>query len=252
MKKKSKMKVIYLPVFLAALIIFLVATLFRQNFDIREKAKGNPHVTINPFPTSNPKRTPKPKRTPVPSLTPAPTATPSTPPTSTPIAIQKKRVFVTSNTYSGRLGGLDGADYKCQLSAKGAGLSGTYKAWLSTITISAESRLTHSSGPYQLTNGRNIANNWTDLTDGYLLSPIDVTEFGSILPNKYENVWTSTSRNGGIYSLVGYGQFDCQDWKSELTDHKGGIGSTYSVSPSWTESGFGYCQQLEHLFCFEQ
>src|SRR5262249_42934796 len=44
-----------------------------------------------------------------------------------------KRVFVTSTTHDGNLGGLDGADAICASLAANAGLSGTYKAWLSPL-----------------------------------------------------------------------------------------------------------------------
>src|SRR6187401_2282495 len=60
-----------------------------------------------------------------------------------------KRVFVPDQTYvGGLLGGLAGADMKCEARAAAAGLAGTYKAWLSDQTKSATARLTHSTGAY--------------------------------------------------------------------------------------------------------
>ena len=50
------------------------------------------------------------------------------------ICYEVKRVFVTSANYTGDLGGLVGADSKCQALADSAGLDGNYKAWLSTNT----------------------------------------------------------------------------------------------------------------------
>src|SRR5207248_2675590 len=47
------------------------------------------------------------------------------------VVMVNKRVFVTSVMYDGNLGGLAGADAKCQARATAASLSGTYKAWLS-------------------------------------------------------------------------------------------------------------------------
>ena len=73
------------------------------------------------------------------TLTPSPTPAP-------------KRVFVTSTTYKGNLGGLAGADAKCQTRANAASLGGTWKAWLSDSTTSAASRLTQSVSGYILLN----------------------------------------------------------------------------------------------------
>src|ERR1051326_3970478 len=41
------------------------------------------------------------------------------------------RVFVSSTTYDGNLGGFDGAAAKCQAVATAAGLGGTWAAWIS-------------------------------------------------------------------------------------------------------------------------
>ena len=41
-------------------------------------------------------------------------------------------VFVSSQNYTGALGGISGADAICQNCASAAGLTGTFKAWLST------------------------------------------------------------------------------------------------------------------------
>ena len=64
-------------------------------------------------------------------------------PLSAPIGIGYQKVFVTSTTYTGNLGGLSGADSKCQARATAANLSGVWKAWLSTGDLAASSRITH-------------------------------------------------------------------------------------------------------------
>ncbi|MCA9638983.1 MAG: DUF4215 domain-containing protein, partial [Myxococcales bacterium] len=85
--------------------------------------------------------------------------------------LEARRVFVTSTLYQGNLGGLAGADAKCQARAQAAGLPGTFLAWLSDNTNNPNTRFTKSMGPYVLVNGTKIANNYTDLTDGTLLAP---------------------------------------------------------------------------------
>lgn len=56
------------------------------------------------------------------------------------VICSNKTVFVTSQTYTGNLGGLAGADAQCNLLAKAAGLEGSYLAWLSDATESPSTR----------------------------------------------------------------------------------------------------------------
>ena len=52
-----------------------------------------------------------------------------------------RKVFITTKRFDGNLGGLDGADEKCQQEAKDKGLTGTWKAFLGNDQISAIERL---------------------------------------------------------------------------------------------------------------
>jgi hypothetical protein len=83
-------------------------------------------------------------------------------------------VFISSETYQGfNLGGLYGADQRCRSLAAKAGLlrPETFRAWLSTPTMSAADRMSHSRGRYTLVNGLVIANDWASLTSGACLTP---------------------------------------------------------------------------------
>ncbi|MBK7830314.1 MAG: DUF4215 domain-containing protein [Nannocystis sp.] len=69
-------------------------------------------------------------------------------------------VFITSEVYQGfALGGLYGADQRCQSLAAKAGLQHflTFKAWLSTPSMSVADRFRHSRGRYVLVNGLVVA-----------------------------------------------------------------------------------------------
>ena len=62
----------------------------------------------------------------------------------------QKTVFITSAKFKGNLGGLTGADDKCQAEADGPASivpSGIYLAWLSDGTDSPDIRFTKSSHP---------------------------------------------------------------------------------------------------------
>lgn len=163
-----------------------------------------------------------------------------------------RRVFVTSATYNGNLGGLTGADAKCQTRATAASLGGSWKAWLSDGGTSAASRLEHETMPYKLLNGNTIASNWADLVDGLLLNPLSITELGTARANpsgslESSGVWTNTNNLGGLTAT----NSNCQNWSSGQ-GLQGGYG-TWSSLNYWTNSGFAYaCNVQFPIYCFEQ
>jgi hypothetical protein len=109
-------------------------------------------------------------------------------------------MFVTSTAYFASLGGLAGADIKCNdavASATARVLGRTFKAWLSSESESASSRLVHGTGAYVLADGTTIvADNWTDLTDGTLTIGIDQDEMGADASG--QDVWTGTAADGSM------------------------------------------------------
>lgn len=152
------------------------------------------------------------------------------------------RVFVTSSTYNSNLGGLAGADAKCQERANAAGLGGNWRAWLSDSKASAAFRLIKSPAPYVLLNGSVIANNWSDLTDGSI-GQIRITETGS---DVYTPVWTGTNTNGS-----GSGSY-CGDWLS-TSSVTGTQGYSYSWQggATWTSYWTVWCSGSAALYCIE-
>lgn len=64
-----------------------------------------------------------------------------------------KKVFATAGTWNGNLGGLAGADAKCQTEATSAGLSGTYRAILSSTAFHARRRTNYNWDMLTLVNG---------------------------------------------------------------------------------------------------
>jgi hypothetical protein len=176
---------------------------------------------------------------------PTPTSTPI--PTSTPTPIPFKRVFVTSTFYRGNLGGLSGADGKCQEGADDAGLGGEWKAWLSDASSSASARLTHANVPYVRIDNQTVANNWADLTDGILSNKINVTETGDIRENF---VWTNTAPNG---ERVNESRFStCVNWTNASSKRWTMTGHSGSKDPRWTKYVNYFCYQGMNLYCFEQ
>ena len=168
-----------------------------------------------------------------------------------------KRVFVTSEKFQSNLGGLTGADAKCQALANAAHLHGIFKAWVSDYTASPSTRFTHSKGAYKLTNGTTIAKNWTDLTDGTIAAPIDVTELKFQIPPTItpaiatKLVWTGTDEHGLLLRIGEYpdADFTCSSWTSNSGDWPAATALYNSNLKPF--AGFG-CGPSARLFCFEQ
>lgn len=186
----------------------------------------------------------------LPYAAPAPTPVPPTPtPAPLPPSTAYKRVFITSTTHNGNLGGLEGGDSICETQAWATNLRGTWKAWLSGQGASAATRLTHASVPYKLLNGTIVADSWIDLTDGTLDNPISINENNTACPS-YEIAWTGTYPDGSASS----GR--CGDWwltGREGISTAGTAGQCNSSVSNWSSAGSSYeCSGLRHLYCFEQ
>jgi hypothetical protein len=156
-------------------------------------------------------------------------------------------VFLSSEEYTGNLGGLEGADQICTDLALEAGLVGNFKAWLARGTDeNPASRFVRSAEPYVLVDGTQIALDWDDLTDGEILAPINVDENGA--HHSLDLVWTSAAADG-----TSSGYQDCSGWTIEqpLPD-SGGLGLNTETDFHWTEQVGRACDETYALYCFEQ
>ncbi len=196
---------------------------------------------------------------PPPPSSPSPSPSPS--PSSSPLPA--KRVFVTSTTYNGNLGGLSGADQKCLDRANAANLcggipcaAGTWKAWLSDSTgspstrFSATVRSTTDPVVFKLVDRTTpIANGWTDLTTINLLRPIFLAENGASIVTGNNAVFTDTRRNGLIHASDRH----CQNWTSTLSSVYHYFGNNTYTDSRWTEiTTSSSCNNQRRLYCFEQ
>jgi hypothetical protein len=136
-------------------------------------------------------------------------------------------LFVSSTLYNGDLGGLTGADAKCQARATAASLGGTWKAILSTSSVDAKDHI-NVTGEVRNTQGTKLSDNEPDLFDGALDSIVQYDEFGS---SNGLNVWTGTQSDG----TLSLSDSTCDDWSSS----SGGENGTYgdSTSTFWLDSG---------------
>ncbi|MGH8323448.1 MAG: hypothetical protein ACRETD_06570 [Steroidobacteraceae bacterium] len=177
------------------------------------------------------------------TITPTPTssatATASATPTATPAF---NKVFMTLTGFDGDLGGQAGADAKCAAEASGAGLSGTYVAWLSTSGMDAKDKLGSARG-FMRTDGQPFADQVSDIVAGKILNPINVDASGVPLSG---TAWTGTLPDGTVTGLT------CGDWTSNSNVAGGIMGSTARGPEGWTDFqqfGCNFC--CFSLICFD-
>jgi hypothetical protein len=162
-----------------------------------------------------------------------------------------KRVFVTRERQSGNMGGLMGAHALCTRLANDAGLTGQYRAWLSTATSGPANFMTRNPGPYVLPGGEMVATSWADLTDGTLLRPIDRDQTGMPVNPQFVceggEVWTNTTASGTPASAL-----DCTGWFG--TPGSSQAGNLRFANARWTNSGCTAiaCATDMQIYCFEQ
>lgn len=184
-------------------------------------------------------------------------------------------IFVTSTSYTGKLGGLSGADAICNERAKAAGLVGVYQAWLcdGRTAPATPGRCNQAGVPYLRTDGARIADDWANLTDGsLLLNSINRDEFGTAvvwfvdsLPWTYVTPWGTC--DDATYLSPGFGpcpafhrcKLNCADdggdngWTSDSLWAQGAKGDVNLVTTFWTDGATGLCNTpKERIYCIEQ
>jgi hypothetical protein len=175
--------------------------------------------------------------------TPPPRAKPSTTDAAVPDAAKiEYRVFVSSTTPTGNLGGIAGADALCNKLAADAKLGGKYAAWISVSGSDAIDHIT-STGPWHLVTGPLVAPNKAQLTAGDLKHLIDKDEKGATPPEAEDRVWTATGPNG---RYVGP---DCAQWTGAGS---GVVGEARNPTTNkWTALVDEACSQVNRVYCFE-
>ncbi len=169
-------------------------------------------------------------------------------PALTPPASAKK-VFVTSLTYNGNLGGVAGGDTICQTLATAASIphAANFKAWLSDSTNSAIDNVTvgaTTDGPFYRLDGVKIADNKAALINTAttpLFTAITRDETGAYNSN---SVWTGTSSTGVLVTSS-----SCGDWTSSSGFGTSGI--EVESNSGWTTWSSVLCSGNAALYCFE-
>jgi len=183
-------------------------------------------------------------------------------------------VFVTSVTGNGNLGswddaegktGIDAGDAICQARANAAGLSGTFKAWLSDDNNDAYCRIHSLTGKKSANCGQTTlpvaAGPWvrTDgfpfgasidklLDDGIVYAPVRTDEYGQLVQD-HSWFFSNTSPDGTLGSNLF--QSPCSNWISNSGEQNVSLGSTDGTERLWTMSASTSCSSMVHLLCFQ-
>lgn len=160
----------------------------------------------------------------------------------------ERTVFVSSTEVTGNLGGLAGADARCQALAnasKEPRVKGrAFLAWLSTSPSSPATRFVRGTRPYVRVDGVSIANLWSELVSGGLRGGISLDETG--VPRSGA-AWTATSSQNAVFQGS-----SCADWTSAGFLERGGTGNVGGSGNGWSGGGDQPCVQVARLYCFEK
>ncbi len=158
--------------------------------------------------------------------------------------------FVTSTgsgANGGDLGGLDGADAKCQnLATNGGAGARTWRAYLSTgatgpgPAVDARDRI--GSGPWFNQQGTMVASSVAALhTDG-ILGNLMFDELGATIPGNEHDALTGSARNGTLNS----DSETCDNWTNGTVNSQGQVGHTDTEvddGESWNSQHSGSCDE---------
>ncbi|MBL8923751.1 MAG: hypothetical protein JNJ54_33155 [Myxococcaceae bacterium] len=154
-----------------------------------------------------------------------------------------RRLFVTSLTFNGNLGGLSGADTLCQNVAGARTLGGTWRALVATSTIRPGERALRD-GPFTLLDGGVVFPNRAALTFGLPTTLAITNELGVPVSNAL--FWSGASATGGASAQT------CSSWTSQSGSVTGAIGDTGTTTQrfSWN-GGTDTCVTQRRLLCVE-
>ena len=156
-------------------------------------------------------------------------------------------MFVTSKKYPTRFQPLEAADDKCNAAAEAGGLSGDYRAWLSTAATYARDRLAGARG-WVRTDGVPFADTPDDIAAGRIMSPPMFDEFGRRVYLSVEAGQELVATGTNEFGLNDPGQ-NCHDWANDdatsLT-----AGTTSGTAGVWTKAAAAPCGVPMRIYCF--
>ncbi|MDB4941098.1 MAG: Tryptophan synthase alpha chain [Labilithrix sp.] len=157
-------------------------------------------------------------------------------------------IFVSEGMWNGQeVGGVTGADGKCQAEAEAAGLSGRHVAWLNGDQASFMGRIESDGGPWRRRDDAVIFNDYGKLPTAPRV-PLLYTAKGQGVPHG-THFWTGqafpdASKNPDVFESL-----DCASWTSGDAGLLGVYGDPEGTRFDWTYLGRDTCDQPRHLVC---
>ena len=155
------------------------------------------------------------------------------------------RIFVTSQNFTGKLGGLDGANAKCNEVAKAAGLKGTWRALVSGYHHDEEvNELIRIRGKVVNMKEKLVAHGKRFLWDAGkdLVHPVVYDEQGH---ETVESVWTGSGPAGYSADICGGG------WDDEGEHDYATVGRSNEADGDWMNDGSEPCERALPLYCID-
>ena len=175
-------------------------------------------------------------------------ALPDAPLSCNGVADCERVVFVTSTAFPGNLGGVAGADAKCQaladLSSNSRVKGRTFLAWVSTNATSPAARFVHGTKAYVRVDKAVVASTWNELLSGTLRSGIGLDENGAAHSGQ---AWTGTRSETGQLSTS-----TCADWTSSSFAEDGVGGNVGGSGGGWSSNTEMPCASTARIYCFEK
>jgi hypothetical protein len=155
-------------------------------------------------------------------------------------------MFVSSQTViPGALSSVEAADTFCNGLARDAGLSGSFRAWLSSDAGNAPARLQPARG-WTRVDRLPFTDSLSSLLAGVVYYPPNLNERGEYVGNV--DVVTGTSADGRGAATT------CENWTQtgSYPSPPGTLAGESNVgSGAWTDLTGVYCNASVHLYCFE-
>ena len=161
-----------------------------------------------------------------------------------PAPATSKLIFVTKGKWPGNLGGLSGADDKCNADALARNFTGTFQAVLGSIVgytnLDPWRRSIHYPLPYLREDGEDLQSDFHDL---FASGPDS-----SVTTDAQYNPWTGLNTDGTTHTE------HCNGWSDSTTDYNGVVGDTVSggLGGKWLNSFIAPCNTPRPLYCIEQ
>jgi hypothetical protein len=156
--------------------------------------------------------------------------------------------FVSSSVSTSSLGGLAGANSKCQNLATAASLPGAamYVAFLSTNSVDAITQLGNTARGWLRPDGQPFVDRATDITQGKIYYPLTITEQNNTAGAPIEVFTGSTSGASRIANST------CNGWTSGSSAFNVAGGNLQGSASNWLTWSTGTCDQIPsgHIYCF--